>query len=422
MTTNDETKQNMDSNHNQAMQSNVKKYFAAMFFRNLWISMPVGILYFQARGLSFTQIGLLEAIISAVIFFTDIPSGAFADIFGRKLSTSLGMGLWGLSLILTAVFTTFNGYVFAAILMGFGDSFLSGAINALFYDTLKQMNKDQEYIKYTSRRDIITSIAIILASILGAIFYTIDIRLPYLVHGITLTIAGIIAFTMKEPITFEKSKTVAAQYKLIGKSLCFVWKNHIVRFITIFWVLVLTVPMLFCNMMESFYLVEINIPVIYFGLIFAFTRGVIGFFAPLRFSIEKKLGEKGSFYGITIIFGVMLFLMVLLTTPLSLAFVFIFFFTRDYTWTILDKYANDHIPSDRRATVLSIINFCLNLVYMGFALLTGYSMDHSSLLGLNSLLSTMLVLGAATFVILIPFLIANYRKLGAKKEIPSSGE
>ncbi|WP_371802336.1 MFS transporter [Candidatus Lokiarchaeum ossiferum] len=422
MTTNDENKQNMDTTHNQAMQSNIKKYFVAMFFRNLWISMPVGILYFQARGLSFTQIGLLEAIISAVIFFTDIPSGAFADIFGRKLSTSLGMGLWGLSLILTAVFTTFNGYIFAAILMGFGDSLISGAINALFYDTLKQMGKDQEYIKYTSQRDIITSVAIILASILGAIFYTIDIRLPYLVHGITLTIAGIIVFTMKEPITFEKSKTVVAQYKLISKSLGFVWKNHIVRFITIFWVLVLTVPMLFCNMMESFYLVEINIPVIYFGLIFAFTRGVIGFFAPLRFSIEKKLGEKGSFYGITIIFGVMLFLMVLLTTPLSLAFVFIFFFTRDYTWTILDKYANDHIPSDRRATVLSIINFCLNLVYMGFALLAGYSMDHSSFLGLNSLLSTMLVLGAATFVILIPFLMANYRKLGAQKEIPSSGE
>lgn len=420
MTNNDKITHDTSFSNIQAMNKNINKYYAAMFFRNLWISMPVGILYFQARGLSFTQMGLLEAIISAVVFFTDIPSGAFADIFGRKLSTSLGMGLWGLSLILTAAFTTFNGYVIAVILMGFGDSFLSGAINALFYDTLKQMNKEQDYIKYTGKRDIITSIAIILASILGSILYTIDIRLPYMVHGITLIIAAIIAFTMKEPIVFEKSKTIAAQYNLIGKSIGFVWKNKIIRFITIFWVLVLTVPNLFCNMMESFYLVEIDIPVIYFGIIFAFTRGVIGFFAPLRFTIEKKLGEKGSFYGITIIFGLMLFLMILLTRPFSLAFVFIFFFTRDYAWTILDKYANDHIPSDRRATVLSIINFCLNLVYMGFAVLAGYSMDNSSFLGLNSLLSTMFVLGAATFVVLIPILMANYRKLSGRKETSSS--
>jgi len=111
----------------------------------------------------------------------------------------------------------------------------------------------------------------------------------------------------------------------------------------------------------------------------------------------------------------MFILMVFITHYISLGFLFILFFTRDYTWTILDKYANDHIPSDRRATVLSIINFLLNMVYMGMALLIGYSLDHLGLFGLNSLLSTMLLLGLAAFIILIPFLSLNYKKLELDK-------
>ncbi|MHA1511664.1 MAG: MFS transporter [Promethearchaeota archaeon] len=215
------------------MENNVKKYFIAMFFRNLWISMPVGIIYFQDRGLSFFEMGVLEAIVSGIIFLTDIPSGAFADIFGRKLSTGLGLLLWGLSLILTGAFSTFNGYVITVILMGLGDSFISGAINALFYDSLKQMNKEQDYLKYTGKREVITAVSIIIATILGAFLYGINITLPFYAHGIALIIASAIVFTMKEPIPSKNSKTVAAQYNLIVKSLGFVWKNKIVRFITI---------------------------------------------------------------------------------------------------------------------------------------------------------------------------------------------
>ncbi len=393
------------------MEKNVKKYYLAMFFRNLWISMPVGIIYFQERGLSFLEMGLLEAIVSAIIFLTEIPSGAFADTFGRKFSTALGMFLWGLSLILTGAFSTFNGYVITVVLMGFGDSFISGAINALFYDSLKEMNKEQDYIKYTGKREVITAVSLIIAAISGSVLYSINITLPFYAHGIALIIAGAIVFSMKEPFISAKSKTVGAQFNLIIKSLSFVWKNKIVRFLTIFWVLILTLPMLFVNLMEQLYLGEISIPVIYFGIIYAFTRGVIGFFAPLRYKIEKKFGERGSFYGITIIFGVMFFLMVVITHPSSLIFLFFLFFTRDYTWTILDKYANDHIPSDQRATVLSIISFALNMVYMGMAVLVGYGLDHLTIFGLNALLSTMLLFGTALFGLVIPFLLLNYRKL-----------
>jgi len=95
------------------LKKNIYKYYFAMFFRNMWISMPVGILYFLERDLTFFQMGVLEAIIGGVVIISDIPSGAFADIFGRKLSTGLGMFLWGAGLIIIGMSAEFNVYLIA---------------------------------------------------------------------------------------------------------------------------------------------------------------------------------------------------------------------------------------------------------------------------------------------------------------------
>ena len=78
----------------QKLRKNIYKYYVAMFFRNMWITMPIHLIYFLDRGLSFLQMGVLEAIIGGVVIVSDVPSGALADIFGRKLSTG-GMFLWG---------------------------------------------------------------------------------------------------------------------------------------------------------------------------------------------------------------------------------------------------------------------------------------------------------------------------------------
>ena len=237
-------------------------------------------------------------------------------------------------------------------------------------------------------------------------------------NGAVNIIAGGIIFSMMEPTVSEHPKTIAAQYKLILNSLSFTWKSKTIRFITIFSILVLVGVMGFVNIMEQQYLTSIQIPIIYFGLIYAFTRGMIGFFGPFRYTIERWLGEKGSFYMITLVFGVMFILMAFILHPTGLIFLFLLFFTRDYTWTILDKYSNDHIPSDKRATVLSIQNFALNVVYMVVAVLLGLALDSLHIFQLITLQSVLLLLGSFSFVVLLPFLYKNYQNNGenAKKK------
>ena len=77
------------SSRTHKLEKNILKYYIAMFFRNMWLTMPVHIIYFLDRGLTFFQMGILEAILGGIIIISDIPSGAFADIFGafEKLPT-----------------------------------------------------------------------------------------------------------------------------------------------------------------------------------------------------------------------------------------------------------------------------------------------------------------------------------------------
>ncbi|MHA1673320.1 MAG: MFS transporter [Promethearchaeota archaeon] len=396
----------------QGLRGNIPKYYLAMFIRNLWVSMPVGILYYMDRGLNFVQMAIIEVVIAAIIMVTDIPSGALADIFGRKLSTGIGLFMWGGSLILTAASKDFPIYILAGIIMGLGESLMSGADKALFYDTVKELGEEEIYLKYIGKKDLLGSISIIIAAISGAILYSVNISLPLYIHGAVNIIAGGIIFSMMEPTVSEHPKTIAAQYKLILNSLSFTWKSKTVRFFTIFSILVLVGVMGFVNIMEQPYISSIQVPVIYFGLIYAFTRGVIGFFAPLRYKIERRLGEKGSFYGVTLIFGVMFVLMSIIVHPTGLIFLFFLFFTRDYTWTIIDKYSNDHIPSDKRATVLSIQNFALNAVYMLAAVLIGWGLDSLQIFQLSTIQSVLIMLGLFCFVVLLPFLYTNYQTNG----------
>ncbi|MHA1776784.1 MAG: MFS transporter [Promethearchaeota archaeon] len=390
------------------LKKNIPLYYLATIFRNLWISMPIAVLYYLDRGITFFQMGSIEAIIAVVVILTDIPSGAFADIFGRKLSVGLGFTIWGLSLILTGISTHFWVYFFAGIMMGLSDSLISGAEKALFYDTLKELKQESLYLKYLGRKDIFGAFSIIIASISGGFLYTINISLPLYAHGIASLIAAAFIFSMKEPTESESPKTITGQIELITHSLSFTWKTKKVRFLLIVNILVLMIPMIFVNIMEQPYLRQSMVPVIYFGVIFACTRGLIGFFGPLRYKIEQKIGEKGSFFLIVGIFAAMFLLMALILRPIGVLFLFLLFFTRDYTWSVMDKYTNDHIPSDKRATVLSIINFALNLIYSGLALLIGLALDRFRLFGLSPMQTLLLIFSIFFAAVILPLLVKYY--------------
>jgi len=91
---------------------NVYKYYVFILLRNIFLLVSINILYYQSFGLSYKQIMTIAIVLSAVMVLLEMPSGVFADRYGRKLS-----------LILSSIFLVIGATVLAT-----SSSFLMFAI------------------------------------------------------------------------------------------------------------------------------------------------------------------------------------------------------------------------------------------------------------------------------------------------------
>jgi len=88
-------------------------YFDALFISMLFLYPIFYVLYFREIGFSLVQIGLFGSAYGLAMLIFEIPTGAIADIWGRKISTILGWFLAGIAMI--AVVFTNNFYAILAL-------------------------------------------------------------------------------------------------------------------------------------------------------------------------------------------------------------------------------------------------------------------------------------------------------------------
>lgn len=114
------------------------------FLKNLNFAEPFLILFYLSIGLSYFQIGILVAFLNICINVMEIPSGALADIYGRKNCMLLSLSSY---IAAFAVFAFSDSYepLFAAVfLFSIGESFRTGTHKAMIFDWLRQNNRLKE--------------------------------------------------------------------------------------------------------------------------------------------------------------------------------------------------------------------------------------------------------------------------------------
>jgi MFS family permease len=161
--------------------------------------LPVYVIYFRHYGVTLFQVALLAAVFEGTIILFEIPTGLFADRFGRKLSTIIGFLGFLISGIIFLEVRNFAGFLAAEIVFGIAETFISGALEALAVDSLKQTEKDTYLPRLFSNRTIFRTSAMVVSMIAGG--FLASRFLPYLFAPfIILAILGaIISFYLAEP-------------------------------------------------------------------------------------------------------------------------------------------------------------------------------------------------------------------------------
>jgi MFS family permease len=379
--------------------SNAHKFALLTFFQYLYLYNHVGTLYMRSRGLSLFQVNTIWSIIVATIFLTEVPTGVLADRLGRKRSVVVALFLQFLGEFFYIFATSYAAFVFIAILGGIGYSFLSGANEALIYDSLPAENREAAMKKAMGNVGAAYQLAYFIAPLLGGLIISDLILRKYLL-GIALTAASVftafmISLTLKEPGgPYRREATSAIQ--ILKAGIAQLRGNRGIQRIAGVAILTGTFSATLINLYQPYF--------VQFGLTASLPIGIAlssGGMAALLVlnnisAIERRLGRFALFY-LTFLPGICYLLLSVAPniTVLFPAFMLTYAFA-DAKNPIISAYLNEQIESVSRATTISLINMAGKAYAAIVSLLLGWIADHSisatwAVIGAMILLSTLLL-------------------------------
>ena len=374
-----------------------------------WFSlvMPIIVLFYGKHGLGLQDVFILKSVYSVAAVALEIPSGYLADVWGRRKCLIYGCFLFFGGYLCYSFTSTFHAFLIAEILLGVGQTLVNGADSALLYDTTLHYKKEELYLRYEGRITMIGNFAEAIAGIFGGLLAAYSLRFPFYIQAV-IAFSGIPAalalkeFNIKNKIQNPVSEIIRIiKYSLItNRPLC-----YNIMFSGIIGAATLTMAWLVQPL-----LMHLETPTSYYGVIWTVLNLTVGFAALYSDRVDRYFGlKKMGILILSVIIGGYVALAFNLTYA-GLAILFIFYIFRGFATPILKGYINQMTFSEMRATVLSIRNFIIRLMFAAIAPFIGW---------INDIYSLQIALLSSAVILFIPgaiFLGLQLKYTSAKQQ------
>lgn len=266
------------------------KFYITSFLKNQTYFTPILIIFLQIQSLTYQQIFWVFTIGSIFSFLIEIPTGTFADIYGKRKSIIISkLGIL-ISYIVFGFSSTFIHFIIAQILYEFGNAFRSGTETAYTYDYLLQNKNNPSYTEVKGKQKFYARIGESLATAIGGI-----IAAKFGFNWVFFIAAIPAFFNLILALSWEKIKEHEGKVKLIdsfnlAKSSFYeiIKENQLLR-ITINITLFTGVLAAIQKFIQP-YMTNLSIPIEYFGFIYAFALIIAAFSVRYSYIIENKYG------------------------------------------------------------------------------------------------------------------------------------
>ncbi len=351
-----------------SLKYNILKMYLLKGVTWFMVAMPIIVIFFQENDLSTTEIMILQAVYSLTIAILEIPSGFFADSYGRKNSILISTFFSFIGYILLSTYSGFNEYLIAEILLGVGGSLISGADSAIIYDTLIELDDEDSYTKIEGKNYAIGNFSEAIAGILGGFLALSSIYLPIYIQTFVIMLSIPIAFSLVEPKrTFKIATSLNSILNIV--------KDTFIHNKKLKWYIIYSSAMGMTTLSVAWFvqpfLSTIDMPLTYFGIIWAglnIMAGLTSYYSYI-FNNSKLLIYISIYMSISLIclgFNISLF---------GLFFIALVYLLRGIITPHLRNLININTTSERRATVLSLRSFMIRLSFALTAPLLGYITD-----------------------------------------------
>lgn len=386
-------------------------YYLANFSTSLQFILPVWLIFYTVNaGFSVTQAMILGTVGYFVSDLLEIPTGVIADKYSPKVSYTIGSILVFLASLFYLATPNFWLFLFAEFIFGFGFALISGCLESLMFEYLKETKQDSNYPKITSNRQSILFIGRIVGSLSSAMVFLINPILPFILIGITHLLSLIFVLNVKvEKVVKSQSQSKDILFKAFAK-IKEVLKIYPLSGVLIALILVKTIFMDAYFYSYPLLLKDLNLGFEYSGYVFAF----VSVFSALGSQIYQKYLSRKDINLILVMFvGTIL---TVLLISLNLIWAFVIALTMQgvlggLVYPAFNSFWQPKIEKEYRTTLISTFSFMLGVLSALTAFIAGLVIDN---FGIGSMKVGLLV---AMVVLTVPFLVWFRRVLRGIRKV-----
>ena len=324
-----------------------------------------------ARGFSTVQIGMAESIFHVASMSFEIPSGAIADVFGRKRTLVAGRVMSVLSAVLMIFSDSFLSVACAMITSAFGYNLASGTREALAYDSLKEAGIEQEYDKFASNDMVIYQLTTSFATLLAGVALMWGYQKAYLADLVMGLASVLIACSLKEAKTELSQKSgIRERFREVAhESADFLKSNSGARRMILFNSAIGAVSVLLLFFLQA-KLTDAGLERIWLGpALFVMGLGSVIGAKAVTFMKEKRYKVLGAVSGVGVLFAVA----AVMTGNVCCMILggFVGAMADSLLAVRTDVVLNTMIPSGQRATLISVNSFTYSIIMIVLSPLFG---------------------------------------------------
>ncbi|MBU5483674.1 MFS transporter [Clostridium sp. MSJ-11] len=365
---------------------NLYVMYAISYLQGLVFYGSIATIFRQSRGLSLSQIFLLESIFTISMILLEIPWGYFGDKFGYKKTLTLSYFLFFISKIVFYNSNSFLYFLAAALIGALSISGISGCDSALIYLSAGKEDSDKAFSLYAS----FSAAGFFTASFLSTFMIKVSLNLPVYITIFPYGMAFLLVFFLKDVKPANKELRISGSLKTVLKN-----KEILIFIVAI--ALISEATHSICIFLNGPKYLEIGVPLKYFGLLTAFMQ-IICIGSAKAYRIKDKFGYTLLFKGLIVLIVICSFLLAyvnkIFTTILFIAVI-------EGAFAIVQPLSmdiqNKSIEGEDRATILSMYAMIGNIIASFVNITIGKASDIS--LGFSFIFCGILSLTALILII-----------------------
>jgi MFS family permease len=184
----------------------------------MWFISPMYSLFLASRGLDLFEVNLVLATFMIAVFALEVPTGAVADLFGRKISFVLAcfirMGAFGLY----AFADGFLDCVIAELIDALGHTLASGALDAWVVDGMRAEGDHRPTDRMFARSQMLSRTLMIGGGLGAGYLSDVDITWPWLAAAAGFGATGVLALVLMQEVPFERP-ALRSLHRSLGRTI-----------------------------------------------------------------------------------------------------------------------------------------------------------------------------------------------------------